>query len=81
MNADDSVHTIVLDGAGKAFVAGADVKFFVDKIRADSIPDIVTFTADGHTMLDKLESSSKTTVALDHRVWRLVAVLELALGV
>ena len=39
-NANDSVHTIVLDGAGKAFVAGADVKFFVDKIRADAIPDI-----------------------------------------
>ena len=64
VNDDDSVHTIVLDGAGKAFVAGADVKFFVDKIRADSIPEIVTFTADGHTMLNKLESSSKTTVAL-----------------
>ena len=64
VNADDSVHTIVLDGAGKAFVAGADVKFFVDKIRADAIPDIVTFTANGHVMLDKLESSSKTTIAL-----------------
>jgi enoyl-CoA hydratase/3-hydroxyacyl-CoA dehydrogenase len=64
VNANDSVHTIVLDGAGKAFVAGADVKFFVDKIRADAIPDIVEFTANGHTVLDKLESSSKTTVAL-----------------
>ena len=64
VNADASVHTIVLDGAGKAFVAGADVKFFVDKIRADAIPDIVTFTANGHAMLDKLESSSKTTIAL-----------------
>tara|TARA_B110000467_G_scaffold15081_1_gene13052 strand:+ start:2254 stop:4344 length:2091 start_codon:yes stop_codon:yes gene_type:complete len=64
VNADESVHTIVLDGAGKAFVAGADVKFFVDKIRADAIPDIVTFTANGHAMLDKLESSSKTTIAL-----------------
>ena len=64
VNADDSVHTIVLDGAGKAFVAGADVKFFVDKIRADAIPDIVTFTADGHVMLNKLENSNKTTIAL-----------------
>ena len=64
VNGNDSVHTIVLDGAGKAFVAGADVKFFVDKIRADALPDIVDFTADGHVVLDKLESSSKTTVAL-----------------
>ncbi|MED5566625.1 MAG: enoyl-CoA hydratase/isomerase family protein, partial [Candidatus Thermoplasmatota archaeon] len=63
-NADDTVHTIVLDGAGKAFVAGADVKFFVDKIRADAIPDIYDFTADGHDLLNMLENSSKTTVAL-----------------
>ena len=63
-NSDNSVKTIVLDGAGKAFVAGADVKFFVDKIRADSFPDIYDFTANGHTVLDKLESSNKTTIAL-----------------
>ncbi len=63
-NADDSVRTIVVDGAGKAFVAGADVKFFVDKIREDSFPDIYDFTANGHTVQDKLESSTKTTIAL-----------------
>lgn len=63
-NADESVHTIVLDGAGKAFVAGADVKFFVDKIRADAIPDIYEFTAEGHELLNMLETSTKTTVAL-----------------
>ena len=63
-NADEHVHTIVLDGAGKAFVAGADVKFFVDKIRADAIPDIYDFTAEGHELLDAIEASSKTTVAL-----------------
>ena len=63
-NSDNSVRTIVLDGAGKAFVAGADVKFFVDKIRADSFPDIYDFTANGHAVQNKLESSSKTTIAL-----------------
>lgn len=61
---DNSVHTIVLDGAGKAFVAGADVKFFVDKIRADSIQDIEKFTAEGHRVLGMLEESSKITIAL-----------------
>ena len=56
--------TIALEGAGKAFVAGADVKFFVDKIRAGAIQDIYDFTAHGHAVLDKLESSQKTTIAL-----------------
>jgi enoyl-CoA hydratase/3-hydroxyacyl-CoA dehydrogenase len=64
LNSDNSVTTIVLEGAGKAFVAGADVKFFVDKIRADSFSDIYDFTAFGHQVLDKLESSSKITIAL-----------------
>ena len=40
LNSDSSVTTIALEGAGKAFVAGADVKFFVDKIQANSFPDI-----------------------------------------
>lgn len=63
-NEDDSVHTIVLDGAGKAFVAGADVKFFVDKIRDDSFLKIYDFTANGHVVLNKLENSPKVTIAL-----------------
>jgi enoyl-CoA hydratase/3-hydroxyacyl-CoA dehydrogenase len=64
LNADSSVETIVLEGAGKAFVAGADVKFFVDQIRADSFQSIYDFTAFGHVVLDKLENSPKTTIAL-----------------
>jgi enoyl-CoA hydratase / 3-hydroxyacyl-CoA dehydrogenase len=64
VNSDNSVHTIVLDGAGKAFVAGADVKFFVDKLRADSFSDIYNFTANGHSVLEKLENSPKITIAL-----------------
>jgi len=64
VNSNSEVHTIVLDGAGKAFVAGADVKFFVDKLRADSFPDIYDFTANGHDVLNKLENSAKTTIAL-----------------
>ena len=64
VNANTAVHTMVLDGAGKAFVAGADVKFFVDKIRSNSIGDIVEFTSNGHEVLNAIENSSKTTVAL-----------------
>ena len=64
VNGRDDVHTIVLEGAGKAFVAGADVKFFVDKIRADAVDDIHAFTAEGHRVLGLLENSPKTTIAL-----------------
>lgn len=64
LNTREDISTIVLDGAGKAFVAGADVKFFVDKIRADTIQDIYDFTAFGHEVLGKLEDSDKTTIAL-----------------
>ena len=64
LNAREDVTTISLEGAGKAFVAGADVKFFVDKIRAGEISDIYDFTAHGHAVLDKLENSPKTTIAL-----------------
>ncbi|DAC58445.1 MAG TPA: 3-hydroxyacyl-CoA dehydrogenase/enoyl-CoA hydratase family protein [Candidatus Poseidoniales archaeon] len=64
VNNNDEVHTMVLDGAGKAFIAGADVKFFVDKIRSNSIPDIVDFTSNGHRVLNSIEHSPKTTIAL-----------------
>jgi enoyl-CoA hydratase/3-hydroxyacyl-CoA dehydrogenase len=64
LNSNSSISTIILEGAGKAFVAGADVKFFVDKIKADSISDIYDFTAFGHAVLNKLENSPKTTIAL-----------------
>ena len=64
LNSMEEVSTIVLEGAGKAFVAGADVKFFVDKLRADSFEEIYDFTAKGHEVLGKLEGSEKTTIAL-----------------
>ena len=64
LNSRKEISTIVLEGAGKAFVAGADVKYFVDKIREDSIKDIYDFTSYGHEVLNKLEKSQKTTIAL-----------------
>ena len=64
LNKDTTIHTIVLEGAGKAFVAGADVKFFVDRLDENAFPKIYEFTAEGHNVLAKIENSSKTTVAL-----------------
>ena len=64
LNSREDVHTIVLEGAGKAFVAGADVKFFVDMIEQDSFHKVYDFTADGHDVFNAIESSEKTTIAM-----------------
>ncbi|UCE56074.1 MAG: enoyl-CoA hydratase/isomerase family protein, partial [Desulfobacterales bacterium] len=38
------VKAVVFQGAGKAFVAGADIRYFINKIKADRIQDIIDFT-------------------------------------
>jgi enoyl-CoA hydratase/3-hydroxyacyl-CoA dehydrogenase len=60
---DPKVKAVVLEGAGKAFVAGADIKFFIDKIKSDSIDDIVTFTRYGHEVLKRIDRSEKLVIA------------------
>jgi enoyl-CoA hydratase/3-hydroxyacyl-CoA dehydrogenase len=60
---DSNVTAIVIQGAGKAFGAGADIKWFVEKIKADKITDIVEFTRKGHELLLKIENSEKLTIA------------------
>tara|TARA_B100001109_G_scaffold246095_1_gene234481 strand:- start:1035 stop:2315 length:1281 start_codon:yes stop_codon:yes gene_type:complete len=64
LNDRDDIKAIILEGSGKAFVAGADVKFFVDKIKENSFQEIYDFTAYGHEVLSKIENSSKVTIAL-----------------
>ena len=64
VNSRSDISTIIFEGAGKAFVAGADVKFFVDKLREDSFGEIFEFTSKGHEVLDSIENSQKTTIAL-----------------
>ncbi len=59
-----AVKAIVFQGAGKAFVAGADIRYFVNKIKADKINDIVAFTRKGHELFYRIENSAKVTVAL-----------------
>ena len=61
---DPDVKAIVFQGAGKAFVAGADIKYFVDKIKAGKIGAIAEFTRKGHELLNKIENSEKLTIAL-----------------
>ena len=58
------VSAIVFQGAGKAFVAGADIRYFVKKIKDDQIKDIVEFTRKGHELFLRIENSAKPTIAI-----------------
>ncbi len=57
------VRAVVIEGAGKAFVAGADIKYFVDKIQEDRVADIVAFARRGQRVLRKFETSPKPVIA------------------
>jgi enoyl-CoA hydratase/3-hydroxyacyl-CoA dehydrogenase len=58
------VRAIFFQGAGKAFVAGADIRYFVKKIKADRIQDIIEFTRKGHELFLRIENSAKPTIAI-----------------
>ncbi len=61
---DGSIKAIAFKGAGKSFVAGADIKFFIDNIRNNAIDKNVSFTSDGHSLLRRIETCKKPTVAI-----------------
>jgi enoyl-CoA hydratase/3-hydroxyacyl-CoA dehydrogenase len=58
------IKTIILTGSGKAFVAGADIKFFVKNIKSNTINNIVTFTKYGQEVLEKIDKSPKKVVGI-----------------
>lgn len=59
-----AVKAIVFQGAGKAFIAGADIRYFVQNIKANKIPETAAFTRKGHELLLRIENSPKLTIAL-----------------
>jgi len=61
---DASIKTIFITGSGKAFVAGADIKFFVKNIQKDRICDIESFTKFGQKVFDRIDNSKKKVVAI-----------------
>lgn len=61
---DADVKTIFITGSGKAFVAGADIKFFVQNIKKDRISEIEAFTSYGQRIFEKIDHSKKRVVAI-----------------
>ena len=61
---DTGCDTIVLTGSGKAFVAGADIGFFVKNIRNDKVERIVEFTERAQQVFDRIDRSPKRVIAL-----------------
>jgi len=57
-----NVKAVVLEGAGNAFIAGADIQYFIKKIKENKIDDICRFTRYGHTVLNKIDASEKTVI-------------------
>lgn len=61
--ADPSVRGIVIAGAGKAFVAGADIRFFVRNIEEGRFSRIVDFAEQGQRLLRRIETCPVPVIA------------------
>lgn len=61
---DPEIQTIIITGSGKAFVAGADIGFFVKKIKSNLICDIESFTEYGQKIFNRIDQSKKKVVAV-----------------
>ena len=63
LNGCSDISKIFIHGKGKAFIAGADIKFFLDAMAAGDLQRIQTFTEFGQQVLNKISASAKTTCA------------------
>jgi enoyl-CoA hydratase/3-hydroxyacyl-CoA dehydrogenase len=64
LDGDDSLKNIVITARGKAFVAGADINFFIDHIKANTISEIVDFTTDGQKLFTRIDESDKKIIVM-----------------
>ena len=60
---DQETKAIILEGAGKAFVAGADIGYFVKCIKDGRLDDNYRFTEYGQSVLKRIDESKKFVVA------------------
>jgi enoyl-CoA hydratase/3-hydroxyacyl-CoA dehydrogenase len=60
---DPETEAIIIDGAGKAFVAGADIGFFIKCITQNRLADNYAFTEYGQDVFNRIDESNKLVVA------------------
>jgi enoyl-CoA hydratase/3-hydroxyacyl-CoA dehydrogenase len=70
---------LVIAGAGRSFVAGADIRFFLDHIKANDLDGIAQFTKRAQALLTDIDTCPKPVVARLHGV-ALGGGVELALA-
>ncbi len=75
---DADVEVIILTGTGKAFVAGADIKFFIKNIEKQRFDLIREFTKHGQDVLNRIDNASKLVITFVNGI-ALGGGLELAL--
>ncbi|RMG42124.1 MAG: 3-hydroxyacyl-CoA dehydrogenase/enoyl-CoA hydratase family protein, partial [Methanobacteriota archaeon] len=61
---DSEVKKVLITGSGKAFMAGADIKFFVKNMKQHRLERIVEFTRRGQELFEKIDHSPKPVIAL-----------------
>jgi enoyl-CoA hydratase/3-hydroxyacyl-CoA dehydrogenase len=76
---DPRVKGIVISGAGRSFVAGADIRFFTRNIEAGDLGRIARFTEQGQQLFSEIDDCAKPVVARLHGV-ALGGGVELALA-
>ena len=60
---DPETKAVIIESTGKAFVAGADIKFFIDCIKENRLDDNYAFTAYGQEVFNKIDDSKKLVIA------------------
>jgi enoyl-CoA hydratase/3-hydroxyacyl-CoA dehydrogenase len=63
---DPAAHGIVIAGAGRSFVAGADIRFFIRNIERNDIARIQKFTEGLQALLLAIQNCQKAVVARVH---------------
>src|SRR4051812_27475130 len=64
--ADPESKGIVIAGAGRSFIAGADIRFFIRNIERHETPRTRKFTEDLQALLLRIQNSAKPIVARLH---------------